>query len=118
DANVAAVGITSAFPPAIDVLSTLSIALVIGYGGYLVFEGRLTVGLLAAFLIYVQQFFRPVQLAASVYTLMQSALAGSERIYGILDEPREHADSVDDVELGRIDGRDNIGYFSLGYESD
>ena len=86
DANVAAVGITSAFSPAIDILSTLSIALVIGYGGWLVFGGRLTIGLLAAFLIYTQQFFRPVQLAASVYTLLQSALAGAERIYAILDE--------------------------------
>ncbi len=94
DANVAAVGITSAFSPAIDILSTLSIALVIGYGGWLVFGGRLTIGLLAAFLIYMQQFFRPVQLAASVYTLMQSALAGAERIYAILDdepEPRRRA---------------------------
>src|SRR6476660_8418651 len=89
DANVSAVGITSAFSPAIDILSTLSMALVIGYGGWLVFGGRLSIGMLAAFLIYTQQFFRPVQLAASVYTLIQSALAGAERIYAILDEARE-----------------------------
>ncbi len=81
DANVAAVGVTSAFSPAIDVLSTLSMALVIGYGGSMVLQQRLTIGLMAAFLIYVQQFFRPVQLAASVYTLAQSALAGAERVY-------------------------------------
>lgn len=61
-ANVQAVGITSAFAPAIDVLSTLATAIVTGYGGYLVFQNSLTVGQLAAFLIYVQQFFRPVQL--------------------------------------------------------
>ena len=85
-ANVQAVAVTSAFAPAIDVLSTLAIALVIGYGGYLVYAGSLTVGLLVAFLIYVQQFFRPVQLASQVYTQAQSALAGAERIYEILDE--------------------------------
>jgi ATP-binding cassette subfamily B protein/subfamily B ATP-binding cassette protein MsbA len=113
DANVSAVGITSAFPPAIDVLSTLSIALVIGYGGYLISRDRLTVGLLAAFLIYVQMFFRPVQLAASVYSMLQSALAGSERIYAILDEGREPPDAPTATALDRAYGRivfDKVGF--------
>ena len=116
DANVAATGITSAFPPSIDVLSTLSTALVIGYGGSLVFHDRLSVGLLAAFLIYTQQFFRPVQLAASVYTLFQSALAGAERIYGILDEEREPADVPDAKVLPRIDGRITFEAVSFAYD--
>ena len=72
-----------------DVLSTLATALVIGFGGYLVYEDELTVGVVAAFLIYVQQFFRPIQLASTVYTQAQAALAGGERIFAILDEPRE-----------------------------
>ncbi|MBI3967576.1 MAG: ABC transporter ATP-binding protein, partial [Chloroflexi bacterium] len=105
DANVQATAITSAFAPAMDTLSTLATALVIGYGGYLVFEGSLTVGLLAAFLIYVQQFFRPVELASQVYTQTQSALAGAERIYAILDEPREPADPFGAIALDRIAGR-------------
>ena len=74
-ANVQAVAITSAFAPTIDVLSTLATAVVIGYGSYLVYAGSLTVGLLAAFLIYVQQFFRPIQLTSQVYTQAQSAPA-------------------------------------------
>ncbi|HYO59791.1 ABC transporter ATP-binding protein, partial [Archangium sp.] len=117
DANVAAVGITSAFSPAIDVLATLATALVIGYGGHLVLQGQLSVGLLAAFLIYAQQFFRPVQLAASVYTLMQSALAGAERIYSILDEPRELADAPDARELGRVQGRITFEKVSFAYDA-
>jgi ATP-binding cassette subfamily B multidrug efflux pump len=116
DANVAAVGVTSAFSPAIDVLSTLSTALVIGYGGFLVLHGQLTVGKLTAFLIYVQQFFRPVQLAASVYALMQSALAGAERVYGILDETREPPDAPDAVDLGRASGRITFDGVSFGYD--
>jgi ATP-binding cassette subfamily B protein/subfamily B ATP-binding cassette protein MsbA len=117
DANVAAVGITSAFPPSIDVLSTLSMALVIGYGGHLVLTQRLSVGQLAAFLIYVQMFFRPVQLAASVYTLLQSALAGGERIYAILDEQREPDDAPDAIALARIDGRVSFERVSFGYDN-
>ncbi|MEJ7814262.1 MAG: ABC transporter ATP-binding protein, partial [Rubrobacter sp.] len=75
DANVQAVAITSAFAPTIDMLSTLATALVIGYGGYLVFASSLSVGILTAFLIYVQQFFRPIQLASQVYTQAQAAVA-------------------------------------------
>ena len=114
-ANVQAVAVTSAFAPAIDVLSTLAIALVIGYGGYLVYAGSLTVGLLAAFLIYVQQFFRPVQLASQVYTQAQAALAGAERIYEILDEDPEPADGPRTMELGRVEGRITFEDVSFAY---
>src|SRR5215218_4038299 len=115
-ANVQAVAITSAFAPAIDVLSTLATAVVIGYGGYLVLTGTLTVGLLAAFLIYVQQFFRPIQLASQVYTQAQSALAGAERIYNILDEEPEPADPPDTPELTWDEGRIEFENVSFAYK--
>lgn len=104
DASVRAVAITSALAPSIDVLSTAATAVVLGVGGTLVLGGSLTVGVLTAFLLYVQQFFRPVQLAASVYAQLQSALAGSERIYGILDEPTMpvDADAQADVPRGEV----------------
>jgi ATP-binding cassette subfamily B multidrug efflux pump len=113
DANVAATGVTSAFSPMIDILSTLAMALVIGFGGRAVLNDQLSIGLLAAFLIYVQQFFRPLQLAATVWALMQSALAGAERIYGIVDERREPPDAPDAVVLPDPAGRiafDKVGF--------
>jgi ATP-binding cassette subfamily B protein/subfamily B ATP-binding cassette protein MsbA len=116
DANVQAVAITSAFSPAIDVLSTLATALVIGYGGYLVFAGSLSVGVLTAFLIYVQQFFRPIQLASQVYTQAQAAIAGAERIYNILDEEPEPADPPDAGGLGPVRGR--ISFQRVTFEYD
>ena len=115
-ANVQAVAITSAFAPAIDVLSTLATAVVIGYGGYLVVTGTLSVGLLAAFLIYVQQFFRPIQLASQVYTQAQAALAGGERIYNILDEDPEPPDPPGMPSLGTIEGRIEFEGVTFGYE--
>lgn len=117
-ANVQATGITSAFAPAIDVLSTLSTALVIGFGGYLVFQDRLTVGTLAAFLIYVQQFFRPIQLISQVYTQAQSSLAGAERIFTILDESPEIADAPDAIILNQIAGGITFDDVTFGYDSD
>nr|MBA2441528.1 ABC transporter ATP-binding protein [Rubrobacter sp.] len=95
----------SAFAPTIDVLSTLATAVVIGFGGYLVVSGTLTVGLLTAFLIYVQQFFRPIQLASQVYTQAQAALAGAERIYNVLDEKPEPPDPPGTPRLKTIQGR-------------
>ncbi|HEX2183449.1 MAG TPA: ABC transporter ATP-binding protein [Rubrobacteraceae bacterium] len=115
-ANVQAVAITAAFAPAIDVLSTLATAVVIGYGGYLVVTGSLTVGLLTAFLIYVQQFFRPVQLASQVYTQAQAALAGAERIFSILDEEPEPPDPPDAGRLGEVEGRIEFESVSFAYE--
>ncbi len=115
-ANVEAVTITSAFVPAIDVLSTLSTAVVIGYGGYLVVTGTLTVGLLTAFLIYVQQFFRPIQLASQVYTQAQAALAGAERIYNVLDEPREPSDLPGTPQLYSVEGRIEFERVTFAYE--
>ena len=117
-ANVQAVAITSAFAPAIDVLSTLATAVVIGYGGYLVVTGTLSVGLLAAFLIYVQQFFRPIQLASQVYTQAQAALAGGERIYNILDEEPEPSAPPGTPKLDSVEGRIEFENVSFAYEPD
>ncbi len=116
-ANVQAVQVTSAFSPTIDVLSTLATAIVIGYGGYLVFENALTVGLLAAYLIYVQQFFRPIQQIAQIYTQMQSALAGGERIYAILDELPEPPDPPGTPELGTIRGDVTFEHVGFSYDA-
>ena len=115
-ANVEAVAITSAFAPAIDVLSTLSTAVVVGYGGYLVVTGTLTVGLLTAFLIYVQQFFRPIQLASQVYTQAQAALAGAERIYNVLDESPEPADPPNTPHLDSVEGSIEFENVTFAYE--
>jgi ATP-binding cassette, subfamily B, multidrug efflux pump len=117
-ANIQAVAITSAFAPAIDVLSTVATAVVIGYGGYLVVTGALTVGLLTAFLIYVQQFFRPIQLASQVYTQAQAALAGGERIYNILDEEPEPSDPPGTPKLDSVEGRIEFDDVSFAYEPD
>ncbi len=115
-ANVGAVAITSAFAPTIDVLSTLSIALVIGYGGYLVFTGSLTLGILTAFVLYVQQFFRPIQLISQLYTQLQSALAGAERIYNILDEEPEPPDPPNAVALGETRGEISFNNVTFAYD--
>ncbi|MEH2269273.1 MAG: ABC transporter ATP-binding protein [Nostoc sp.] len=118
DANVEAVAITSAFLPSIDFLNTLATAGVLAYGGYLAVTGAATVGVVTSFLLYVQQFFRPIQILSQFYTQAQSAFAGLERIFLLLDEPSELKDAPDATEMPPIQGEVTFENVKFGYNPD
>ncbi len=105
DVNVQAVIVTSAFTPAIDMLSTFATVIVAAFGGWLVVSHRLEVGIVVAFFIYVQQFFRPIQIISTISTQMQSAFAGAERIFDLIDTPLQQKDSPNARILPPIEGR-------------
>ncbi len=115
DANVGAVGITSAFYPAIDLLSTIATAIVMGYGGYLAVAGLMTVGVVVSFLRYVQLFFQPVQQISQVYAVLQAALAAGERIFDLLDEPLTLADAPDAGEMPLMRGHVVFDHVDFAY---
>lgn len=115
DANISATAITSAFTPVVDVLSTLATAIVAGYGGYLALNHLVTVGVVVAFLTYVQQFFRPIQSLSSFYTTAQAALAAAERIFELVDTPSDLADRPGARELPPIAGRVAFDHVSFSY---
>ncbi len=115
DANVQAVAVTAAFLPSIDFLNTLATAGVLAYGGYLAVTGTVTIGTVTAFLLYVQQFFRPIQILSQFYTQAQSAIAGLERIFLLLDEPELLNDDPDAVEMPAIQGKVEFDQVSFGY---
>ena len=75
------------FYPTVNVLAALSIALVVWYGGGNVVNHALSVGALFAFLSYVDRFFMPIRDLSEKYNLLQAAMAASERIFGLIDEP-------------------------------
>ncbi len=115
DANVQAVAITAAFLPSIDFLNTLSTGAVLALGGYMAVTGSATVGTVTAFLLYVQQFFRPIQILSQFYTQAQSALAGLERIFLLLDQPSQLNDAPDAVEMPPIRGEVSFEQVTFGY---
>ncbi|MGB3296101.1 MAG: ABC transporter ATP-binding protein [Phormidesmis sp.] len=115
DANVQAVAVTAAFLPSIDFLNTLATAGVLAYGGYLAVTGAATVGTVTAFLLYVQQFFRPIQILSQFYTQAQSAIAGLERIFVLLDEPELLKDAPDATEMPPIEGQVAFDQVTFGY---
>ncbi len=105
DANVQAQTITSAFMPAVDVLSTLAIAIVVGYGAHLAVAEQASVGTIVAFIAYVQRFYQPIRRLSNLYAMAQSALAGAERIFHLLDTPEEYRERDGTVDLPPIQGR-------------
>lgn len=116
DANVQANTVTSAFAPAMDVLSTVDTAIVVGYGGYLAVSGAVTVGVVVAFLQYVQNFFRPIQTVAQVWTLAQSAFAAAERVFELLDIDPQIKDAETAGKLAAIEGKVRMENVSFAYK--
>src|SRR2546430_14301846 len=84
--------------------SALAIALIIWYGGGRILLGALTLGALVAYLQYVDRFFLPIRDLAEKYNILQSAIASSERIFKVLDEPVTLQDSANPRELGPVRG--------------
>ncbi|HEY1421807.1 MAG TPA: ABC transporter ATP-binding protein [Candidatus Acidoferrum sp.] len=75
------------FYPAVEFLSFATIALIFWSGGLRILHGGLTLGVLTAFTMYAQRFFRPIQDLSEKFNILQSAMAASERIFKLLDEP-------------------------------
>src|SRR3990172_2126216 len=110
DANIRAVAYTSALAPTLEALGYVALALVAVAGGYALLEGQallgetVTLGLIITFIAYVQRFNQPVQQIAVLWTNIQSAIAGGERIFGLLDVVPDPQDAADAVDLPPIHG--------------
>ncbi len=118
DANISAVGVTSALSPAMSLFQAAATVIVAGFGGFLALQGRLSVGLVVSYLQYVQQFFRPVQQIGQFWGTAQSALAGAERIFELLDEPITLSDSANARVMPPIEGDVVFNNVSFGYVAD
>jgi ATP-binding cassette subfamily B protein/subfamily B ATP-binding cassette protein MsbA len=117
DANVNANAITSAFTPLIDVLATVATAIVAGFGGFLAIQGQVSVGIVVAFLSYVQNLFRPLQAIGTIYTQAQSALAGAERIFDLVDSPVDVQDKPGAPAIKPITGEVTFDHVSFAYDA-
>ncbi|HET8712502.1 MAG TPA: ABC transporter ATP-binding protein [Gemmatimonadales bacterium] len=87
DANIQSIFYYAVFYPAVEIVGALASALIIWYGGGWTLEGTLTLGSLVAFLQYSQRFFRPISDISEKFNILQAAMASSERIFALLDEP-------------------------------
>lgn len=105
DAHIKTIFYFSIFWPVIEVLASLAMALVVWYGGARALMGQVTFGVLLAFIQYVRQFFNPIRGLSEKYNTLQSALASSERIFDVLDTPKEVLETQNPVNISNPKGK-------------
>jgi ABC-type multidrug transport system fused ATPase/permease subunit len=93
DSNMQTVVLNGWYFPFVDLLSSVALAVVLGYGGHLYFNGAVTIGTLFAFMLYVQNFFDPVQQLSQLYNTFLSATAALDKIMDVLDDEPEVVDA-------------------------
>jgi ABC-type multidrug transport system fused ATPase/permease subunit len=103
-ANMQTVVLNGLYFPFVDFLSSGATAVVLGYGGWLAFNGDISIGILIAFLGYLTNFFDPVQQLSQLYNTFLSAVAALDKITDVLDEEPEVRDEARADDLERIDG--------------
>ncbi len=102
-------------PPLMGILSNANIAIVAGLGGWFVLNGLTSVGIIATFITYSRQFAQPLRQMANLYNSIQSALAGSERIFEIIDKKPELLDAPDALHVEDIEGEVEFRHVDFEY---
>lgn len=124
DANVRAVAFTSALAPVLEALGYLGLAIVTVVGGLALLNGSnlfgtvVSIGLVITFLGYVQRFNQPIQQVSVLWGNIQSAIAGAERIFGLLDVEPAIVDRPDAKEISAIEGRVDFEHVKAEYKTD
>jgi ABC-type multidrug transport system fused ATPase/permease subunit len=115
ESNQETVVLNGLYFPFVDLLSSVALAVVLGYGGHLYFQGSVTIGTLFAFMLYVQNFFDPVQQLSQLYNTFLSATAALDKIMDVLDEQPEVRDEPGAQPLPPVDGHVRFEAVRFGY---
>jgi ABC-type multidrug transport system fused ATPase/permease subunit len=115
DSNQETVVLNGVYFPFVDFLSAVATAVVLGFGGWLALEGQVTVGTLFAFLLYLANFFDPIQQLSQLYNTFLAAVAALDKIMDVMDEEPEIVDVGGAKPLPRIDGEVRFDEVRFGY---
>jgi ATP-binding cassette subfamily B multidrug efflux pump len=116
DAYIAAMSLSFVFLPSVEFLGMLATAVVLWFGGTAVARGDLTLGIVVAFLAYVTRFFEPIQELSQLYTTVQAAMAGGERVLEVLDTLPDVLDRPEAIEMPPIAGCVELRQVSFSYD--
>ncbi|MFD5017310.1 ABC transporter ATP-binding protein [Paenibacillus sp. NPDC058367] len=103
--------------PVMNMINNLGFAIIAGVGGWMAFHNMATVGIIVSFLTYSKQFGRPISDLANQYNLIQSAIAGAERVFEVLEMPSEYGDEESE-DLPRLTGEVVFQDVSFAYNAD
>ncbi|MEA2656396.1 MAG: ATP-binding cassette, subfamily bacterial [Chloroflexota bacterium] len=115
DANIWSNRLASTFSPGIILLGRLTTTLVLVLGGTLVVQGQLTLGVLTAFILYLRQFFEPMQDLAQFYNTFQAAGAALEKLAGVMEEAPTVPEAKEPILLGEIGGAVAFEHVTFAY---
>jgi len=118
DAHIAAMSLSFMFLPAVDVLGVMATCIVLWAGGMMAAQGRLTIGVVVAFMSYVNRFFEPIRELSQIYTTLQAATAGGERVLELLDRQPRVEDRPGAIRMPEIAGRIELRDVSFRYNPD
>jgi ATP-binding cassette subfamily B protein len=104
--------------PLTNVLGNFFVIVLAGFGGWLALRGLASVGTIATFINYGQNYIQPLRQLANMYNAIQAALAGAERVFEVLDTPPETSDLPDAAPLGRLRGEVDFDDVSFSYVPD
>ena len=118
-ANMATVYLNASYFPAVELLSAIGTAVILLYGGYRVVHGDVAIGVLVAFVGYLQQFFDPIQQISQLYTTYQQGMAALDKIFELLDTPPDMVDAPGARDPGQLRGELRLEdvWFSYGADS-
>lgn len=103
--------------PVNNFINNIGLGFVIAIGAVMTVEGMASVGIIAAFVTYSRQFFRPINQLSNLLNMFQSAIAGAERVFEIMDETPDLVDKKDAIVVESFKGDVEFSYVHFGYES-
>jgi len=118
DSHVRAMSLSFVFLPVVEFLAVLATAVVLWFGGRRVAADQMTLGTMVAFLAYVTRFFLPIQELSQIYTTMQAAMAGGEKVLNLMDTRPMVSDAPGAIKLDRIGGKVEFRDVSFSYSPD
>ena len=117
-AQMKSVQIQSLLTPTVEFLAALAVTVIVWFGGYEVVNGNITAGALVAFLTYAVNLANPVKRISRVYGTIQKAMAGAERVFGIMDMPEAIADKPEAKAMPAVKGYVEFDDVTFGYKDD
>jgi len=117
-AHLRASQLSNIMVPIVDTLTGFAMVIVVLIGGDMVLDGRLELGVMVAFLFYIQRFFDPIRSLTIQYSIMQRAMASGQRIFEVLDVPLAVQDNPNAITLDQHNGVVEFDNVSFAYEPD
>ena len=104
-----------AMGPLMNVIGNFGFLLIAGFGGWFALSGAITIGTIQAFILYARQFTRPINEIANLYGQIQTALAGAERVFSILDHASERQEASGSLAVEQVKGNLDFRHVHFGY---